>query len=296
MRPRLLIALACALFAFTGAAGATQNDGVALRVEGEGWGAADKADIEAALRSVATLLLPPSARALGGAVAVSHGERSPVVLYERGPGGEYQVLLHARDANWHLYVYEFAHEFCHIASNFDRHAGDAPRRNQWFEEALCETASLYALRTLAERWQAAPPTPRLAGAGRQLRWFYELLTAEEHRRPGATGFATWLAEQQEELRRDPYRRAQNELVATRLLPLFASEPAPWDALRTLNLDPADRDCSLPEYLDHWYRNAAAGHKGVVAAVRAALLAEAPTRLAAGDARRHAPLAWLPEAN
>ena len=276
MRPRLLIGLVCALLVWTGAASA----GVDIRVDGAGWGKAGRQDIEAALQAVAELLLPGTERQLAS-VAVSHGERNPMVLYERGAAGEYQVLLHARDTHWHLYVYEFAHEFCHIVSNYDR--GDTRQRpNQWFEETLCETASLFALHTLAERWQAAPPTPGLAGASRQLRWFYDLLMAEEHRRLGETGFASWLAQHEDSLRHDPYQRQQNELVATRLLPLFVADPARWEALRHLNLDPADRHCSLDEYLDHWFHHARAEHKGVVAAVRHALLVDVPTRLAARD--------------
>lgn len=60
----------------------------------------------------------------------------------------------------------------------------------------------------------------------------------------------------------------------RLLPLFQKDAGKWDALRYLNLDPTDNDCSLDAYLEHWYGNARADEKSFVAAVLASLAADA----------------------
>ena len=266
--------------------GASPVAGLSIRVEGDDWGAVSKQDIEAVLYSVAQVLMPAPAKKAGYSIVVAHDDRFPVVLYDRGAAGEYRVMLHARDANWHLYVYEFAHEFCHVMSNYGAQGDEGKRHNQWFEESLCETASLFALRTLADSWQAAPPAPHLAGGSVQLRWFYDLLAAEEHRHPQGEGMAAWLQDREDELRQNPYQRRKNELVAMGLLPLFSAERGNWQALSYLNLDPADRDCSLDDYLEHWYHNAPAAQKPLVAGVRQLLLATklankpAPQQLAA----------------
>lgn len=265
-----------------GAATAAPGDATAIRLDGDSWGdAGARQTVATVLRAVATVLAGDTRNGVAPNIAVAHAVRGPLVLYERGDSDEYIVLLRAGAGNWHLYVYEFAHEFCHIISNYDKHPANEVRHNQWFEEALCEAASLFALRTLADRWQTAPPTPQLAEAAPHLRRFYELLMAEDHRRPAAASIAGWVAEREDELRRDPYIRTYNELVATQLLPLFVADPTQWAALRSLNLAPDDRDCRLDEYLDHWYRNARTEHKAIVVAIRDALLAPPPTRLASG---------------
>ena len=87
------------------------------------------------------------------------------------------------------------------------------------------------------------------------------------------------------MRHDPYQRAQNELVATRLLPLFESDPKRWEALSYLNLDAADSACNIGEYLDHWYRNVRTDRRAVVAAIRDALLADTVPPLAASELGR-----------
>ena len=264
-----LLAFFVVLLALGGTAAAEAPDRLVIRVVGENWGNVDRQDIEAALYSVADALTPAS----GGrarTVVVAPTSQAPAVLYDHGEGGEYLVQLRARDANWNLYVYEFAHEYCHIVANYDRRTGSG--RNQWFEESLCETASLYALKTLAETWQAAPPSKGTAAGSRQLRWFYDLLMAEDHRHLPAAGFGTWLRDNEDELRHDPYRRRLNEVVAARLLPLFENRGS-WQALASLNLDPSDGDCDFDAYLDHWYGSAPVAEKAIVAAIRHALRRE-----------------------
>jgi hypothetical protein len=50
-------------------------------------------------------------------------------------------------------IYQFAHEFAHILSNYERHADSkVARQHEWFEEALCEVASLYALKRVGMQW------------------------------------------------------------------------------------------------------------------------------------------------
>jgi hypothetical protein len=236
-----------------------------IRVEGEGWGGVPSEAVAKTLHAVAGVLLPHLPDAPAAAIVVTHTNGPPVTLYERGPGGEYLVHLHASGPRWHLYVYEFAHELTHILSNYDRNAGaDKPRRNQWLEESLCETASLFVLDRLSASWSQGSDSGDWGGRAGILRSFFETLVGEPHRQlPAGYGFAAWLAENEAGLRSDPYRRKQDDLIARRLLPLFERMPGGWGALRYLNLDATDNDATLRQFLAHWYGNAPLEHKPFV---------------------------------
>ena len=287
-----LLALASGVAAepIKGAAG-SQNSGLIIRVEGGGWGGDSAEQIETVLYAVANEFLAGPSKKLATPIVVTHTESNPIALYDRGRAGEYLVRLHASDGRWHLYVYEFAHEFCHLMSNYDENVGDdIGRHNQWFEEALCETASLYALESLAAKWERSPPTLEWSRQANKLRLFFNRLVAEEHRQlPSQTGPVTWLRNNEERLRRDPYQREQNDLIAKLLLPLFEQNRNGWSALGYLNLDPADPDASLAEYLHHWYDSSPGEYKTFIGGVRVLLgasdVAPASAALAADAAVR-----------
>ncbi|HEX6734502.1 MAG TPA: hypothetical protein VF096_06790 [Azonexus sp.] len=247
--------------------------GLSIDVRPGGWGNASKESIETALYAVADTLMSQLPRKLAVPIVVRHSDGAPVALYDRGPAGEYLVHLHASGENWHLYVYEFAHELCHILSNYEENVGaDTTKYNQWFEETLCETASLYTLQKLAATWETAPPSPRWSNEARKLRRFFDHLIAEGHRQlPAHTPLHDWLVEKEEHLRKDPYLRKENEVMAKLLLPLFQDNPQNWEALNYLNLDPDDARNTLRDYLGNWYDNAPAEHKQFVRNVLALFL-------------------------
>lgn len=259
--------------------------GLDIQVKGEGWGSAKPEAIESVLYSVADELMARLPNKLNKPIVVTHTNSNPVALYNRGPNGEYLVHLHASGQSWHLYVYEFAHELCHIISNYEEHVGpETTKYNQWFEETLCETASLYTLKSLADTWEKSSPNPDLSSRSKSLRRFFEHLVSEGHRQlPSYAPLATWLDEHKEELRKNPYLREKNEVVANLLLPLFQNNPQNWDALTYLNLDPDDARSSLEDYLRNWYQNAPLVHKHFVASVLALMWEGdgAPPSLATG---------------
>ena len=242
--------------------------GLAIKVEGDGWGTVQKEKIETVLYAVADELLSRLPKKLAVPIVVTHTESSPIVLYEPGPRGEYRVQLHASDENWHLYTYEFAHELCHILSNYEENIGPgAKKSNQWFEETLCETASLFALKNLATTWGKSPATQEWSNQAGKLSRFFELLITEGHRQlPPHSPLAIWLESNEERLRQDPYLREKNEVVANLLLPLFERNQESWSTLPYLNLDPGDARSSLQDYLHHWYHNAPTEHKTFIADV------------------------------
>lgn len=233
---------------------------VQIVVAAGNWGRGDPQDIQAVLDAVARefrpLVTPGNGVTLPSLkILVLPRGTSPRVLYERGAEGEYVVQLTAREDRWFQYAYQFAHELCHVLSNFDHkelQGGVVPTGNQWFEEALCETASLVTLRRLAASWDARPPSRKWLGYGPMFAEYAGHLLGESHRHlAGDQTFDGWFSENQAALRDNPYLRAKNELVATRLLPVFERDPTLWQVIAYLNPSPASAGKPFFEYLEDW---------------------------------------------
>lgn len=262
---------------------------VMLEVAPGNWGEADVADVQLVLESVAREFLSHVATGHGGELRLRVMPRgtAPRVLFERGGEGEYIVHLTARDQRWYQYAYQFSHELCHILSNFDHKDGgaaDHAKANQWFEETLCETASLFTLRRLASSWETSPPARKWVGYAPAFAAYADQLLAAPHRRlpPGRT-FDAWFRENRPLLEADPYLRDRNELLAAVLLPLFERDPARWQAIAYLNADTASAGKPLAGYLADWLRACPQQSRAVVRDTMAVLgLAEVATAGAAAS--------------
>lgn len=228
-----------------------------------GWGHARTKDIETVLYSVASVLLDHFPGRHLDPIVVSHSNTAPMTLFARGPNNEYRVHLSASDRYWARYAYEFAHELSHILTNYEHHAYSAgTTHNQWFEEALCEVASLYALRQLSVTWKLSPPYPHWAAYAPMFARFAQHHLNESHRRlPSELSLAAWFERYERDLARTPYLRAHNELVASVLLPLFEENPRNWEAVGYLNLHA--RGGNFRDYLHAWHASAPEKYKGVI---------------------------------
>jgi len=256
----ILSALAAApTHAFTEQTGPSQ--GLSIKVEEGGWGSALPQEIETVLYSVAAELLSQLPGKRLGPIVVAHSYRNPVVLYEKGARGEYQVFLTTRDKLWAHYAYEFAHELAHILANYE-HYKEVKNPHQWFEETICEVASLYTLKQLAISWRQAPPHPEGADYAPAFQEFAERLMGEQHRRlPEGFTLATWLREALGPMKSNPYIRDHNEVVANLLLPLFEENPKIWEAVAYLNAQQSGSD--FKDYLQNWYDNAPEEYKDII---------------------------------
>ncbi|NMG31887.1 hypothetical protein [Aromatoleum evansii] len=221
------------------------------------WGKASTQDIQVFLDAVAREFLAAvdSPRAGELTIRVVPRAGSPKVLYEQRSDGEYVIQLTARDERWYQYAYQFAHELCHVFTNFDHKAQSAERvaeHNQWFEESLCETASLFVLQQLAVKWASSAPTKNWLGYDQALAGYARRLLSERHRYLAADqSFPAWFAARQASLQSNPYAREDNELVATTLLPLFEAHPEYWQAIKYLNPDKASAGKPFADYLHDW---------------------------------------------
>ena len=86
---------------------------------------------------------------------VTRGRQGPIVLFQRNDRGEIVMRLDTQNTYWCQYAYQFSHEFCHILCGYDEDFAG----NKWFEETLCETASLFCMRAMSRSWENDPPYP-----------------------------------------------------------------------------------------------------------------------------------------
>ena len=185
----------------------------------------------------------------------------PITLYRRGPNGEIQVRLNTGNRLWAQHAYQFAHEFGHVLANYR----EGEHRNKWFEESICELASLFALRRMAERWQESPPYPNWKDYSAALAK-YAQERIEPARLPEGTTLAQWYQQHAAALAANPVMRDKNTVVATALLPLFEQRPEHWEAIGYLNLDRPDSSQTFRAYLVQWQSHAPASHQPFISDV------------------------------
>jgi hypothetical protein len=257
---------------------------LSIRVAQGAWNNARRADIEQVLLSAARELEGFFPQRSGDVIRIEHANSVPKVLYERGPAGEYVVQLTASGMRWAAYAYEFSHELCHIYANYQFRQNTAEAAHQWFEESLCEAASLFVLRRMAVSWQSSPPYPHWRDYAPAFAEYAQALLDEPHRH-GDMPLGSWYAQHTAVLSRNPYDRASNEYCATRLLDLFESHPQGWAALHYLNTPtfntPRSAAQGFDDYLRRWHDAAPARQRPFLTQLLAmfALLPEAQ-RLAA----------------
>lgn len=181
----------------------------------------------------------------------------PITLFERTPEGAVEIRLAVHGPHWSQIAFQFAHEFCHVLCNF---RPPADPRHQWFEESVCETASLFALRRLAESWAASPPYPNWKTYAPAFRDYADERLKRAALPEGAT-FKDWFGRNIEALSKNAGDRERNLVVASMLLPLFEASPHHWAAVAFLNADaPAD---SFDQFLARWRDRSPPAHHAFI---------------------------------
>ena len=174
----------------------------------------------------------------------------PKVLYRSSPKYPYTIWLSARDNYWCKFAYQFAHEFCHVLSGYEN-IKENP--NNWFHEALCELASAFTIRRMAQRWCTHPAFRNCTDYASALRNYWrDLLNNQEAQLPEGMSLHSWLSLQENALRENPIAKQEERnnqaLVAYQLLPLFEKTPSGWNAIRKL----PNSTGILSDYLVVWY--------------------------------------------
>lgn len=240
---------------------AQEQQPLKIQVQEGAWGGAGRRDIRKVLESAAEPLWARFPNRRLKPISVSRGNGGPITLYRRGPNGEIRVKLDVDGTHWAQFAYQFAHEFCHILCKYDEDKDP----NEWFEEMLCELASLYSLRKMAESWKEKPPYPNWRSYAAALRKYADN-RAKKLGLPDATTLAQFYAKNEKEFRGSKERRTLNGTVALALLPLFEESPEHWRAVEWINTGPASPGKSFRKYLDDWRRHAPERHRAFISRI------------------------------
>lgn len=256
----------------TNTRGAQATAGRALDLKiAPGFGTAAEPDLRAVLTSAASEIwchCPATSWQLSGFYVCPNPE-SPITLFDHTADGRVSIGLNTQDTLWCQYAFQFAHEFCHALAG---HSNDwrktwirGRKANNWLEESLCETASLFALRAMGKSWEKSPPYPNWRDYSAALTSYAaDRLAATATALPAGTRFIDWFHQNQGAMRQTSTLRERNNQVAAALLPIFEDHPAGWESLTAINLvDPAPEN-SLEDHLHAWHAKVPASQRAFVA--------------------------------
>ena len=239
------------------AVGAASPDGLRIVVLPDDWGESGLADMrkvcESAAHPIASQLIDDGF----APIMVQRSKSGPISLFKRGDGNEYIVRLDSTNRAWAQLAYQFSHEFCHIVCNYR----NVNNRQMWFEETLCELASIYSLRAMGQEWKTNAPYSNWKSYASALT-NYARDRIQQHD-THSNSIAKFYRDNRAELEKTGTNRALNGYIAIKLLPIFESSPTGWQSLRYINLGPADENVSFKTYLTGWHRRVPEMHRAFV---------------------------------
>ena len=153
------------------------------------------------------------------------------------------IYIQAHTCYWCQFIYQYAHEFCHLLIS-----EPVPQQYKWFEESLCELASLFFLNKTEKMW----PTlfPYLSSYQVSIQEYIANITEQEPFNPSvlfdnSSDICKYLSSH-------PYDRRKNRYISFLLLDIFISDPVLWTAVPSLHL--ASKAAKFEEYLILWRQN------------------------------------------
>jgi hypothetical protein len=194
---------------------------------------------------------------------IVYPQGGPVTLFQRGPNGEIFIRLNTGKTFWAQYAFQFSHELCHVLCQYDADE----HGNDWFEEALCELASMFTLRRMGETWKTSPPFAHWKDFAPHLTTYAEDLIRPA-RLPAGKTLAAWYAEHGRELQGTATNREMNRVVAAALLPLFEQCPEHWEAVTYLNEGSPPAPQSFREFVTDWHQHAPEQHRDFIRRIAA----------------------------
>lgn len=219
---------------------------VKILVENDRWGNVQSQEIQLVLESTASVFSPYAPILIEKKISVSPSSH-PRIYYERTLNGEHQINLSAKDRYWCQYAFQFSHELGHLICKTTR--GD--QTNQWFEESLCEAASLFALLELSKIWDQNPPNPAWENYAKEFK-NYRTDRIKTSGYPENFQLPSWWNKNRFKLSQNANLRKQNLWVAIELLPLIEKDPSSaWSSCEWLNHSQSEHTKSFEIYLKNW---------------------------------------------
>lgn len=165
-------------------------------------------------------------------------------IYNMGEIG-HRICLHVKDDDWWRWTYQFAHEYCHHLINGP--LSGCIQGLLWFEETICELASICHLRRLIVLCDVLQTDILLQYKPYVVNCLYANLgTAQNNCQEYLLSMADRLAE-------PVYHRGIYSNLAAAMLPLFQENPHLWKII--LHIGDSRRWHSLEELFEHLHRTA-----------------------------------------
>ena len=243
----LLITVSCG---GGGTADSEEPSKLVIQTENVNWGNVNPLDARAVALSAGNEVLKNiPGLSLEKIILKNKAPGSPITLFKRGDNGEYLISVNIDGLFWAQLSYQFSHELMHVVTNYGNTKSDP---NQWFEEAICEAASIQAIKDMSVSWQTNPPYPNFKSYSANLASYYESLVTENSRYlSSGDSIEAWYLREKNSLRADPGQRNKNEVVGTQLFFFLNAEPERWRAVKYLNIGNFSGNPSLKQYLAEW---------------------------------------------
>ena len=217
-----------------------------IKIKENVWNGGAAIDIQKVLDSVTRQIWPFVQLEKLDPICVNRSQTGPIVLYERGKQGEFLVKLNTEKTYWCQYAFQFAHELGHIICGYKK--GD--RSNLWFEETICEVASLFVLRRMTKEWKKKPPYPNWKSYGPEFAK-YAQMRMDKNPWPNELSLSQWYQDNEIKLVNEPTDRNRNVKLANKLLPYFEEDPKVWSAFIYLNIRKTQKTIKFSEFLQNW---------------------------------------------
>ncbi len=234
------------------------SNSLRIKIVPGNWGKSELPDVYSVCLSAANTIWKNIDGKTIDPILIHNSKLGPIVFFQHGNNKEYLVHLNTKDRRWAQCAFQFAHEFCHIICNYRK----VKNKQMWFEETICECASLFAIKRMAIEWKKKPPYPIWSDYYKSLESYSEaLLNTVE----GKYKFSIRDYYQKNLLtfEKNPNDRERNRWIAIELLSLFENSPESWQAVRYLNLGPTTDNNNLKSYLSGWHSRVPEKHKTFV---------------------------------
>lgn len=135
-----------------------------------------------------------------------------------------EIYIPAVDIYWAQIIFQYSHELCHLLIE-----EPIPEHFKWFEESLCDLASIYFLYESAEKWPLSFPD-HLDYQAKIRNYISDLSVGEKFQ------LKELFNEQSEYsiyLKTNRYDRSKNRHVALSMLPIFKDAPQIWKSVPLL---------------------------------------------------------------
>ncbi len=158
------------------------------------------------------------------------------------------IFLLTENHYWCQYAYQFTHEYCHhlIESNFVYNID----KFGWFEEAICELASLHSLIQMSADWKEHPAVPERFDYAPEFE-IYANKIISKYEDQIVQPVNELIKHNIYELSNNRYLRYLTGLIAVSLFPLFKEKPALWDCVTYIGKIKVTNELTFSEFIENW---------------------------------------------